>query len=118
MSDGDFDDVVDELGGFGKYQKRLLYILLCPLFLIMPFPLLHQMFVLHVPAHTCVHPKEITAKALGINETVWQVGASMSILILNIFQHKVIFKGIFLPMGYQGPSQCSYYNFSSENVTI
>ena len=73
MSDGDFDDVVDELGGFGKYQKRLLYILLCPLFLIMPFPLLHQMFVLHVPAHTCVHPEEITAESLGINETVWQV---------------------------------------------
>ena len=37
---------------------------------------------------------------------------------LNIFQHKVTFKGIFLPMGYQGPSQCSYYNFSSENVSI
>ena len=74
MSDGDFDDVVDELGGFGKYQKRLLYILLCPLFLIMPFPLLHQMFVLHVPAHTCVHPEEITAESLGINETVWQGG--------------------------------------------
>ena len=28
MSDGDFDDIIDELGGFGKYQKRLLYILL------------------------------------------------------------------------------------------
>ena len=26
----------------GKYQKRLLYLLLGPLFLIMPFPLLHQ----------------------------------------------------------------------------
>ena len=73
MSDGDFDDVIDELGGFGKYQKRLLYILLCPLFLIMPFPLLHQMFVLHVPAHECVHPQEITAETLGINATVWAV---------------------------------------------
>ena len=28
-SDGAFDDIVDELGGFGKYQKRLLYTLLC-----------------------------------------------------------------------------------------
>ena len=28
MSDGDFDDIIDELGGFGKYQKRLLYVLL------------------------------------------------------------------------------------------
>jgi len=24
-----FDDVVDDLGGLGKYQKRLLYFLLC-----------------------------------------------------------------------------------------
>ena len=29
MSEGDFDDFVDELGGFGRYQKRLLYLLLC-----------------------------------------------------------------------------------------
>ena len=41
-SDADFDDLVDKLGGFGKYQKRLLYLLLGPLFFIMPFPLLHQ----------------------------------------------------------------------------
>ena len=116
MSDGDFDDVIDELGGFGKYQKRLLYILLCPLFLIMPFPLLHQMFVLHVPAHTCVHPEQITAEALGINETVWQVIHERKCWILA--KTKIIFKGIFLPMGYQGPSQCSYYNFTSENVNI
>ena len=32
MSDGDFDDIVEELGGFGKYQKRLLYLLLSKAF--------------------------------------------------------------------------------------
>ena len=41
----DFDDVLEELGGLGKYQKRLLYLLLGPLFLIMPFPLLHQVML-------------------------------------------------------------------------
>ena len=41
-SEEDFDDIIEMLGGFGKYQKRLLYLLLGPLFFIMPFPLLHQ----------------------------------------------------------------------------
>ena len=40
--DADFDDLIERLGGFGKYQKRLLYLLLGPLFFIMPFPLMHQ----------------------------------------------------------------------------
>ena len=33
MSEGDFDDFVDELGGFGKYQKKFLYLLLCKFWL-------------------------------------------------------------------------------------
>ena len=41
----DFDDVLDDLGGLGKYQKRLLFFLLGPLFFIMPFPLLHQVLL-------------------------------------------------------------------------
>ena len=41
-SEEDFDDIIEMLGGFGKYQKRLLFLLLGPLFFIMPFPLLHQ----------------------------------------------------------------------------
>merc|ERR1712127_1113456 len=50
----DFDDILDDLGGLGKYQKRLLFFLLGPLFFIMPFPLLHQVLVLHAPKHDCV----------------------------------------------------------------
>ena len=34
----------------GKYQKRLLYLLLGPLFLIMPFPLLHQVQNVSTPS--------------------------------------------------------------------
>ena len=44
-----------------------------PLFLIMPFPMLHQVFVLHAPSYECVHPAEISADTLQLNETVWQV---------------------------------------------
>ena len=45
-----------------------------PLFLIMPFPLLHQMFVLHSPDYECVPPEQISAQTLGINITQWKVG--------------------------------------------
>jgi len=100
-SDGDFDDIVEELGGFGKYQKRLLYALLSPLFLIMPFPMLHQMFYLHSPAFECIHPEEISPATLGINNQTW----------------KEIFLPIeFLPTYTMGPSVCNYYNFSSSQL--
>ena len=88
--EGDFDDIIDDLGGLGKYQKRLLYLLLgrydcffsCmsldnsigPLFFIMPFPLLHQVFVLHTPNFECVPPEHLNHDALGMNKSVWQVG--------------------------------------------
>jgi len=93
---------VDELGGFGKYQKRLLYMLLCPLFLIMPFPMLHQVFVLHAPSYECVHPENITADSLNMNLTEWQ--------------------SIFLPTEFlvtthgMGPSACNYYSYEEEDL--
>jgi len=101
MSDGDFDDIVEELGGFGKYQKRLLYLLLSPLFLIMPFPMLHQMFVLHTPNFDCIHPEDTSHESLGINFTQWQ----------TIFLPTEL-----LPSHTMGPSVCNYYNFTSEKL--
>merc|ERR1712214_38236 len=65
----DFDDMLDELGGLGKYQKRLLYLLLGPLFLIMPFPLLHQVLVLHAPDHDCI-PLDNAGEARWTNDTM------------------------------------------------
>ena len=47
--------------------------LLGPLFLIMPFPMLHQMFVLHTPNFDCIHPEDTSHESLGINFTQWQV---------------------------------------------
>ena len=49
------------------------YDALGPLFLIMPFPMLHQMFVLHSPEHSCNHPPIMEAENMGINQTIWQV---------------------------------------------
>jgi len=105
----DFDDMLDELGGLGKYQKRLLYLLLGPLFLIMPFPLLHQVLVLHAPKHECIPLDDFgaprwTAEEMNMTKTAWQE--------------------IFLPTemapDYSGmaPSSCNYYNISEENVQV
>ena len=35
--------------------------------------MLHQVFVLHAPSYECVHPAEISADTLQLNQTVWQV---------------------------------------------
>lgn len=99
--DGDFDDIIDDLGGLGKYQKRLLYFLLGPLFFIMPFPLLHQVFVLHTPLFDCLHPEHISHETVGINKTVWQ----------DLFVPKEM-----LPTYEMGPSVCNYYNYSQEMI--
>jgi len=100
--EGDFDDIIDDLGGLGKYQIRLLVLLLGPLFFIMPFPLLHQVFVLHSPLHTCIHPDRLTPETVGIdNITIWQ---------------KLFLPEEMLPTYEMGPSQCNYYNYSNEMV--
>ena len=46
---GSFDDLLVELEGTGWYQKRILYFLLCPIFFLMPFAFLNQIFLLHMP---------------------------------------------------------------------
>lgn len=95
----DFDDVLEDLGGLGRYQKRLLYLLLGPLFFIMPFPLLHQVLVLHAPAHECVPPPELPGpESVGMNLTEWQ---------------RVFLPQEMLPdWSGMGPSACKYYNFT------
>lgn len=49
----DFDAILEEIWGSGKYQKRLTLVLLGNLFFLMPFALLVQMFVLTIPGKFC-----------------------------------------------------------------
>jgi len=100
--DADFDDLIERLGGFGKYQKRLLYLLLGPLFFIMPFPLMHQVFVLHVPEHSCSLPAEMDMEALGFNN-------------LSTYQEVMLPKE--LNAYYQmTTSACNYLQFSPQKI--
>jgi len=99
----DFDDILEELGGMGRYQKKILYLLLGPLFFILPFPLLHQVLVLHAPKHECLLPPAVpTPSDLGINQTVWQSMFLPSELLPDM-------SGV-------GPSSCNYYNFTSSQL--
>ena len=47
-----FDDLLAEIEGTGWYQKRLVYFLMVPLFFLMPFAFLNQIFVLTAPGKT------------------------------------------------------------------
>jgi hypothetical protein len=45
----EFEDLINEIGGQGLYQKRLLYIVLGPLFFFLPLSWLNEIFLLHTP---------------------------------------------------------------------
>jgi OCT family organic cation transporter-like MFS transporter 4/5 len=52
----DLEDIINEVGGQGKYQKRLLYLVLSPLFFLLPLSWMSEVFYLNVPDHWCYHP--------------------------------------------------------------
>ena len=67
-----FDDLLAEIEGDGWDQKRLIYFLLGPVFFLMPFAFLNQIFVLSIPDHWCTPPEQFSPEALGINLTQWK----------------------------------------------
>ena len=73
-----------------------------PLFLIMPMPMMHQVFVLHVPHHQCSPPANSSAGMLEMNETAW--------------------KEIFLPVEFSHftytneSSVCNYYSYEEQDL--
>ncbi len=48
--------MISDVGGHGRFQKRLLYAVLGPLFFILPFPCFLGIFAHYVPRHWCRHP--------------------------------------------------------------
>ncbi len=55
----EFEDIIDEIGGHGYFQQRLLYGALGPLFFLLPFTCLIEIFALNIPKHWCKHPEGI-----------------------------------------------------------
>ena len=60
----DLEDIINEVGGQGKYQRRLLYYVLSPLFFLLPLSWMSEVFYLNAPPHWCYHPM-----TKGLNDT-------------------------------------------------
>ena len=69
----------------------------------MPFPLLHQVFVLHAPTHSCLHPASLLAEqqTLDINRSSWE----------TIFLPQEM-----LPDYTMGASVCNYYSYEEQDL--
>lgn len=52
----DFDEILDMVGSEGKFQKILLYAVLCPIVTVSPFLVLNTVFMWDVPDHYCRVP--------------------------------------------------------------
>lgn len=100
---GGFDDLLAELEGTRWYQRRMIWFLLVPLFFLMPFAFLNQIFVLSVPDHWCSPPKGLEPETLGLSLDDW--------------------KHTFLPQEL-GPdfqmrsSRCQMYNVTVDNLDM
>ncbi|KAG0421884.1 hypothetical protein HPB47_002252 [Ixodes persulcatus] len=49
----DFEDVLEEIGGYGRFQKMLVWIYLAPASILMPGYFMSQIFMLSAPQHSC-----------------------------------------------------------------
>ncbi|ODM93566.1 Organic cation transporter 1 [Orchesella cincta] len=52
----EFDDILDIIGSQGRFQKFLLYVVVCPITAIQPFLTLNAIFMLFTPEHWCHVP--------------------------------------------------------------
>ena len=68
----------------------------------MPMPMMHQVFVLHVPHHQCSPPANISVGTLAMDEDVW--------------------REIFLPIEFSAytytneSSVCNYYSYGQQDL--
>ncbi|XP_002436051.4 organic cation transporter 1 [Ixodes scapularis] len=60
----EFEDVLEEVGGYGKFQKYLMWLFLFPSTALFSFFSMNLIFLLSTPDHTCVIP-ELESLALN-----------------------------------------------------
>lgn len=64
----DFEQILDLVGSEGKYQKILVYAVLCPIVTFSPFLVLNTVFMWDIPDHWC----HVPGKDPGMNESSWK----------------------------------------------
>ena len=52
----ELEQIIEEVGGSSRFQQRLLYLIIGPLYLIIPLSWMNGVLVLHEPDHWCSHP--------------------------------------------------------------
>ena len=52
----ELEEIITEVGGKGTFQKRLLYLILAPIYFLQPLYWMNELFFLHVPSHWCNPP--------------------------------------------------------------
>lgn len=52
----EFEDILEKLGGYGKFQKILVWVYLVPASILMPAYFMSQIFMMSAPAHFCTLP--------------------------------------------------------------
>ncbi|XP_077488176.1 beta-alanine transporter-like [Amblyomma americanum] len=66
----EFEDVIEEVGGFGRFQKLLLWMFLLPSQMLFPFFTMSLIFLLSRPDHRCVVPQldalDLNASQVGV----------------------------------------------------
>ena len=63
----DLEDIIKEVGGDSTFQKRLLYVVLSPLFFLLPLSWMSEIFFLSIPDHWCYHPMTQYLNATELN---------------------------------------------------
>lgn len=116
-----FDDLLEELEGSGWYQKRLLFLLLCPIFFLMPFAFLNQIFVLHIPSKKWQTKKWVdTFKLCSVDH--WCTppdNLSPDTLNMSLEQWKTTFLPVEIGPDFQPrPSKCFMYNVTDDNLPL
>ncbi|XP_035211209.1 solute carrier family 22 member 5-like isoform X2 [Stegodyphus dumicola] len=57
----EFEDILEEIGGNGKYQKHLIIFLLIPVTMLLPIINMNVIFMASVPDHWCYEPEVATS---------------------------------------------------------
>ncbi|XP_042901440.1 carcinine transporter isoform X3 [Parasteatoda tepidariorum] len=57
----EFEDLLEEIGDFGKYQKRLLIVFLIPSALVLPWFSMNIIFMVFTPEHWCYVPEVVNS---------------------------------------------------------
>ena len=55
----DFDDVLEVVGAEGRYQRFLLWAVMCPIITVQPIFTLNALFMLNQPNHWCAVPGNV-----------------------------------------------------------